>query len=217
MQTLIELKDVTAGYDGQAQIKDVSLTIAENDFVGITGPNGGGKTTLLRTMLGLLPPMSGTIAYYQHGRPASRLTFGYLPQYNAIDRDFPITVEETVLTGLSCMKRPWMPFNRRQKEMAELAIRQMGLEQLAAHPIKALSGGQLQRTLMARAIAANPPILVFDEPNTHIDRESEDRLHDMLDRMRADHTIIMVSHDVEYVRSHARTLVEMNERATISS
>lgn len=114
MHEIICLNGVTAGYEGRAQITDMSMSVAERDFVGITGPNGSGKTTLLRVILGLLKPMSGTVEYYRGGHKVTHLRMGYLPQYNAIDHDFPISVYDTVLSGLCGTKPLWGRFKREQ-------------------------------------------------------------------------------------------------------
>lgn len=218
MQPLqIELSHVTAGYEGHAHIRDVCLRINRNDFVGIVGRNGGGKTTLLRVILGLLKPLSGTVNYFdENGHTCVRPQMGYLPQHSAIDRDFPITVEETVLSGLQCRKSLLAPFSRELKEMAGKAIHKMELDALKDRPIKALSGGELQRTLMARAIAADPQVLVLDEPNTYIDSHTRERLERLLDKLSGQRTIIMVSHDTGSLGKRATTLVRMDETATIS-
>lgn len=213
----IALSHVTAGYDGHAQIRDVCLRINRNDFVGIVGRNGGGKTTLLRVILGLLKPQAGTVDYFDgHGHSCAHPQMGYLPQHSAIDRDFPITVEETVLSGLHCRKPLLAPFNSELMEMADKAIHEMELDTLRHRPIKALSGGELQRTLMARAIAANPQVLVLDEPNTYIDSHTGERLEQLLDQLSGRHTIIMVSHDTAALSKRATTLVQMDETATVS-
>ena len=205
MQPLqIELSHVTAGYEGHAHIRDVCLRINRNDFVGIVGRNGGGKTTLLRVILGLLKPLSGTVNYFdENGHTCVRPQMGYLPQHSAIDRDFPITVEETVLSGLQCRKSLLAPFSRELKEMAGKAIHKMELDALKDRPIKALSG-------------ADPQVLVLDEPNTYIDSHTRERLERLLDKLSGQRTIIMVSHDTGSLGKRATTLVRMDETATIS-
>ena len=210
MHEMIRLSDVTAGYEGRPQINGVTLSIGERDFIGITGPNGGGKTTLLRVILGLLRPMGGTVEYFRGGCRVSRLRTGYLPQQNAIDRDFPITVYDTVLSGLCSMKPLWGNFNARHRAMADEAMRFTGTEELARRPIKALSGGQLQRVLMARAIAAQPEVLVLDEPDTYIDAQFKEQMHTLVARANRHCAVIMVSHDRDYIAAAATQVVEMN-------
>ena len=186
------------------------MSVAERDFVGITGPNGSGKTTLLRVILGLLKPMSGSVEYYRGGHKVAHLRMGYLPQYNAIDHDFPISVYDTVLSGLCGTKPLWGRFKREHRDMADRAISAMGIDDISQRPIKALSGGQLQRVLLARAIVAKPEVLVLDEPDTYIDRQFKDQMHSLLAGINSDCAIVMVSHDREYITSAARHVITMN-------
>ncbi len=217
MSSIITLDHVTAGYDGRPQLKDVCLQVAPLDFVGVTGPNGGGKTTLVRVVLGLLRPMSGHIHYYNRdGQAVDRLRMGYLPQYSSIDRAFPISVRDTVLTGFDGAKPVWRGYSAAQKEQVEAVLAQMELTPLASRPVKALSGGELQRVLMARAIVAKPEVLVLDEPNTYIDSRSEQLMYDLLPQINTRCTVIMVSHETERVKQLAKTLVSVHETVSVS-
>lgn len=216
MQTLIQLDKLTAGYDGRPQIKDVCLQICRNDFVGIIGPNGGGKTTLLRVIMGLLEPMEGSVRYFdEQGRETACPRIGYLPQYNDIDRDFPITVREVVNTGL--LKNPgfWRKNSEEDERLTDEVIQTLRLERLQDRAIGELSGGELQRTLMARALVAQPQIIVLDEPNTYIDCRTELQMHRLLEEMDGKRTIIMVSHNRHYIEEHAKTVVRMEVTATV--
>ena len=130
MQPIIRLEHVTAAYDGKIALQDVSLTVFDHDFLGIIGPNGGGKTTLIRIILGLMKPVSGQVVYLREGRSVPEITMGYLPQYNAIDRRFPISVYEVVLSGLSRQKRFLRPYTRSQHEQVCETLRKMELESL---------------------------------------------------------------------------------------
>lgn len=212
---IINLDHVTAGYDGRAQISDVTLSIADNDFVGIIGPNGGGKTTLLKTILGIIKPMEGKVSYLCDGLPADKLIFGYLPQYNNIDRDFPIKVEDMVLQGLNCRKPLLSKFNKRHKEEVKNVLSQLDISNLAQRPIKELSGGQLQRVLLARAVVSQPDALLLDEPNTFIDHKSQEQMFELIERISPKCAVVMVSHDIDKTRQLATTIVEVNEKVTI--
>ena len=192
---LVTIEHITAGYDASKDVLiDVSLRIAERDFLCIVGPNGGGKTTLLRVMLGLLRPRTGTITFYHDGHPAPTLPIGYLPQVNAIDRRFPISVSEVVASGLMAETR-CRRCSPEQRERVRAVLARMGLEALAHRPIGELSGGELQRTMLGRAIVSRPRMLVLDEPNTYMDRRFGSTLGDLLAEINRDAAVVLVSHD----------------------
>jgi zinc transport system ATP-binding protein len=217
MQEIIRLEQVTAGYEGQQQLRDATISIGEREFIGIVGPNGGGKTTLIKVMLRLLQPMSGTVSYFRNGQPVPYLRIGYLPQYSTIDKEFPISVYETVLSGLNGEKRLMSRFTAEHHQRTRHIIGQLQLSGMEQRPIKALSGGELQRVLLARAVVSNPEVLVLDEPNTYIDRYFKDQIYDMLNDMRNRCAIIMVSHDTDYIRANADRIVHVEETLQISS
>lgn len=206
-QILFEIKGLSAGYDRQQPVlHDVDLTVCQGDFLGIIGPNGGGKTTLIRCILGLLQPWQGSVKFAGEARPS----IGYLPQYSSIDRRFPITVEEVVLSGLSArtglMRRPGAD----ERRLAAQTIAQMGLEGMEHRPIGSLSGGQLQRALLGRAVVSSPPLLILDEPNTYLDLPSETQLYRLLEELNARCAIILVSHDVGTVLQQVRSIACVN-------
>ena len=225
---LIEIKNLSAGYDNRTVLRNVNLTVYDRDFLGIIGPNGGGKTTLIKCILGLLKPTAGEILYSdkrfvasdkQRGtaqRPAlttnrSVLKMGYLPQYNSIDRKFPITVEEVILSGLSSQKSLISRFTATHREKARQVIARMGLEGLEKRAIGALSGGQLQRALLGRAIISDPALVVLDEPSTYIDKRFEARLYELLAEINHDCAIILVSHDIGTVLQQVKSIACVNE------
>ena len=225
---LIEIKNLSAGYDSRTVLRNVNLTVYDRDFLGIIGPNGGGKTTLIKCILGLLKPTAGEILYSdkrfvasdkQRGtaqRPAlttnrSVLKMGYLPQYNSIDRKFPITVEEVILSGLSSQKSLISRFTATHREKARQVIARMGLEGLEKRAIGALSGGQLQRALLGRAIISDPALVVLDEPSTYIDKRFEARLYELLAEINHDCAIVLVSHDIGTVLQQVKSIACVNE------
>lgn len=225
---LIEIKNLSAGYDSCTVLRNVNLTVYDRDFLGIIGPNGGGKTTLIKCILGLLKPTAGEILYSdkrfvtsdKQGSAAQRpaltanrsvLKMGYLPQYNSIDRKFPITVEEVILSGLSSQKSLISRFTATHREKARQVIARMGLEGLEKRAIGALSGGQLQRALLGRAIISDPALVVLDEPSTYIDKRFEARLYELLAEINHDCAIILVSHDIGTVLQQVKSIACVNE------
>mgnify|MGYP000307194249 FL=1 len=227
---LIEIKNLSAGYDSRTVLRNVNLTVYDRDFLGIIGPNGGGKTTLIKCILGLLKPTGGEILYRvattsgnssaPHDNSAansqfstlnSQLSMGYLPQYNSIDRKFPITVEEVILSGLSSQKSLISRFTAAHREKARQVIARMGLEGLEERAIGALSGGQLQRALLGRAIISDPQLVVLDEPSTYIDKRFEARLYKLLAEINHDCAIILVSHDIGTVLQQVKSIACVNE------
>ena len=215
---IIEIKDLSAGYDGRTVLRNVNLTVYDRDFLGIIGPNGGGKTTLIKCILGLLKPTAGEIRYRacratgcETSAASSELTMGYLPQYSSIDRKFPITVEEVILSGLSSKKSLTSRFTARHREQARTVIARMGLEGMEQRAIGALSGGQLQRALLGRAIISDPQLLILDEPSTYIDKRFEARLYQLLAEINRDCAIILVSHDIGTVLQQVKNIACVNE------
>ena len=219
---IIEIKNLSAGYDNRTVFHDVNLTIYERDFLGIIGPNGGGKTTLIKCILGLLKPTAGEILYHTDSPSPevagsqclplnTRLSMGYLPQYSSIDRKFPITVEEVILSGLSSQKPLASRFNARHREKARHVIARMGLEGMEQRAIGALSGGQLQRALLGRAIISDPQVVILDEPSTYIDKRFEARLYELLTEINEECAIILVSHDIGTVLQQVKSIACVNE------
>lgn len=194
---LVSLSDISVSYDGMPVLQHCSIDVAKDDFVVVTGPNGGGKTTLLRAMLRLLKPDAGTVCYCNDGVEVEHLNIGYLPQKNTIDSRFPISVGEVILSGL--YDKTSHLTKREQQERLKAILKDLGLEQLECRPIGELSGGQLQRVLLGRAVVARPQLLVLDEPLSYIDGEWCERIYDMLARWKNDMAIAMVTHYPERV------------------
>lgn len=198
---VIALEDVFFRRDGREILSDINFTIDQGDFLAITGPNGGGKTTLLRLILRLLRPSSGKIAYYNtEGRPAQSLRFGYLPQKNSIDSQFPVTVREVIASGLLCEKN----MDRAQKDRAiAAALSEVDLAPLADRSIGRLSGGQLQRAMLGRAIVRKPSVLVLDEPLSYLDKTFEHRLYPLIRDIAKEATVLLVSHEMTQIAAMA--------------
>ncbi|MDR1601201.1 MAG: ABC transporter ATP-binding protein [Tannerella sp.] len=211
MNKLIEIQSVTAAYDGKTVLHDVSLTLWERDFLGIIGPNGGGKTTLLKVILGLLKPSGGQVLFYENGHPVPSIKIGYLPQVNRIDRRFPVSVCDVVASGLMAEKQRLRSFSAEQQQRIDEVIEWTGLGELSKRPIGELSGGELQRVLLGRAIVSRPKALVLDEPNTFVDKFFESRLYEMLAEINRDTAVILVSHDVGTILPLVRNVACINE------
>ena len=208
---LIEINDLSAGYDGNTVLRHVNLPVYDKDFLGIIGPNGGGKTTLIKCILGLLKPDSGEITFNAPTDEHGALRIGYLPQYTSIDKKFPITVKEVILSGLSSQKSLALRFTAAEHEKAHHIAERMGLEEMENRPIGTLSGGQLQRTLLGRAVIADPHVLILDEPSTYIDKLFEARLYELLAEINRTCAIILVSHDIGTVLQQVKSIACVNE------
>ena len=188
MNPLIQISNLCAAYDGRTVLSHVNLTVYERDFLGVIGPNGGGKTTLIKSVLGLHPLAQGEIRFYKEGKEVPQINMGYLPQYSSIDKKFPISVYEVVLSGLSRQKSIFHTFS-----------------------IGELSGGQIQRVLLGRALVSNPEVVILDEPNTYIDKQFEVKLYSLLEEINEERAIILVSHDIGTVLKHVKTIACVNE------
>ena len=202
---LIQLEHIGAAYDGKRVLDDVNLTIYERDFLGVIGPNGGGKTTLMKIILRLLKPVEGRLHYFENGREVEAISMGYLPQYNTIDKKFPISVREVVLSGLK-KRSLFGTLTSEQREQVSRVIAHMGLEGLENRAIGQLSGGQMQRALLGRALVSNPRVVILDEPNTYIDKRFEAELYSLLDEINKQCAIVLVSHDIGTVLQNVKSI-----------
>lgn len=206
MTPLVELKNITAGYDHQAILHHVSFSIYEHDFIGIIGPNGGGKTTLLKVILGLIKPFSGEIFYHT----SRHNLFGYLPQNNSFDKRFPVSVTEVVLSGLMSEKGLYKTYTRADRQKAQELLEKYGLANYRKAPIGELSGGQMQRVFLCRAIISSPRILILDEPTTYVDSNFEKEFYSILQELSKTLSIVMVSHDLGTICSYVKTIACVN-------
>lgn len=194
---LLHLNDVSFCRENRPILTDVNFTVDSGDFIAITGPNGGGKTTLLRLILGLLKPTKGNIVFCDaSGQSGPVPSIGYLPQKNSIDSHFPITVREVVSSGLLNLKG----IVAEEKHLrVESLIELVGMTEFADRPIGALSGGQVQRALFARAIARAPKLLVLDEPLSYLDKTFEKKLYRIIEEIAHTTTILLVSHEMSEI------------------
>ncbi len=209
MKKIVEIKNMSAGYNGQRVLKHVSLSIFGNDFIGIIGPNGGGKTTLLKVILGLVKPWEGRVEYLQSDGN-KKLNIGYLPQQFSADRKFPISVGEVVLSGLLRRRNIVRSYSKDERDRAEEVLARMGIGGLSSKAFGELSGGEMQKALLARAIISSPQLLLLDEPNTYVDQVFESELFDILEELNKRMAIIVVSHDAGMISSYVKTIACVN-------
>ena len=210
-EKLVEISGVHFSYSSSPLLTDINLCIREGDFVGVVGANGSGKTTLVKLLLGHLTPQKGTIRYYCDGKIVATPSIGYLPQYSAVDKRFPITVREVVETGLLTPRKMWKPFiSLVDRRRVDAILEQMELTNLSSTPISNLSGGQLQKAILARAIVSAPRLLLLDEPDTYLDSCSQERLYELLKKINKNCAILLVSHDVSAVSEKCNLVVSVN-------
>lgn len=207
MNSLVEIRNLSVGYGQNIVLKDVNLSIQQHDFVGVIGPNGGGKTTLLKALLGLISPLAGEVVYDESMTEGNTHRIGYLPQINNIDRKFPVTVFDVVRSGLMSRNRLIGRYSREENERANSLMSEMGISGISKKAIGELSGGQIQRALLCRALVNNPKLLILDEPNTYVDNRFERELYEKLKVLNDKLAILLVSHDLgtisTYVKSYA--------------
>lgn len=208
--SLILLSNIGMRFDNRQILSDVNLQINRGDFIIISGPNGGGKTTLLRILLRLLRPTCGTVDYFEP------LRIGYLPQKNSIDSRFPITVREVIASGLLGIRNASeRDVNTRSlKLQVDEILNIVELTEHADKPIGSLSGGQLQRTLLGRALISNPSLLVLDEPMSYLDKRFINTFHSLLERLATSTTIIIVSHDLTGLLPLATRHISVDHKLT---
>jgi len=215
----VELKEVTFWYgvpgSREPVLEGVNLQVAADDFLGIVGPNGGGKTTLLRIILGLLKPQSGMVEVF--GRPARdvRHRIGYVPQHARLEPATPATVLEVVLTGRLHRSRWGLRYSQADRKAAEQALELVGMQDFARRPVQALSGGQRQRVLIARALAGEASLLLLDEPTAGVDAPTEHSFTDLLHRLNQSIPIILATHDIAFVCTHLKRVACLNRRLTV--
>ena len=198
---LISFQDVALGYDGVPVLEGLVLDVHRGDFLALVGPNGCGKSTILKGMAGILEPLRGRISREIDGRP---VRFGYVPQRETIEMVFPLTVFQVALMGTYGRVGPGRPVTHAERELVRGCLDDLGLGDLQRKPFPALSGGQRQRVLIARALAAEPDLLLLDEPLSGIDLRAAQVIMDLIERLHRERrlTIVMVSHHLKVLREH---------------
>ncbi len=211
MKKAVSINNLSVHYGQTSALAGVSLEVDDGEYLGIIGPNGGGKTTILKAILGLVPTTSGTIEVYGR-RPGKIGTLvGYVPQLAGLDKSFPVTVREVVLTGMLNQKLVFFHrFTKENKEAADELLGKVGIFGLAGRQISALSGGEFQKMLIARALAVNPKLLLLDEPTASVDAGSRNQIYQLLEELNKGMTIILVTHDLLAVSAQVRKLACLN-------
>ncbi|MDA3930817.1 MAG: metal ABC transporter ATP-binding protein [Prolixibacteraceae bacterium] len=205
MSTLIEIKNLTVTYNKTVALENANMVISKNDFIGVIGPNGGGKTTLLKAILGLQEATSGEILF-SDGLKNKGSDIGYLPQVNKFDNKFPITVFEVVLSGLIANNKWFSKNNNDNKTKCLTVLHELGIENLASKLVGELSGGQMQKVFLGRALISNPKLLILDEPDTYVDSRFENELYQKLKELNNRMAILLVSHDVGTISAHVKSI-----------
>ncbi len=212
-QTAITVEDVFFSYEDLPVLEDVNFTIEKGQFLSMIGPNGGGKTTLLRLLLGLLKPDRGEIRIFEQPPKAVRQKIGYVPQYSLFDPQFPVTVMDVVLMGR--VKNRFGMYSKEDRTAAGLSLGEVGLSALKKRALPALSGGQRQRVLIARALVGEPEILLLDEPTAHVDSSVGDKLNSLLQDLNKRMTIMLATHDMGFVSHLVGGVICVNRKVVM--
>jgi zinc transport system ATP-binding protein len=223
---IIEIKNLTFAYDKEIILENINLTVEDKDFLAIIGPNGGGKSTLLKAILGMNKIKKGSILIMDQKPSLSLSKIGYVPQNTNINTNFPIKVIEVVMMGhirdkneenksKSFLNKYFkIGYNEFEKSCALSALQQVGMEKFANQKIGNLSGGQRQRVMIARALCSHPSILILDEPTASIDVSGQKKIYDLLKELNKSITIIVVSHDISVILSYASKAAHINKTIT---
>lgn len=202
----LRLEDVSVSYGSVEALQNISFDVMHNDFIGIIGPNGGGKSTLVKALLGQVPLKSGRIIKTQEKR------IGYVPQFAEFDQTFPISVEEVVLSGLMNQKSFFFKkYAKKELDAAECLMKRLGILELREKQIGELSGGQLQKVLVARALISGPDILLLDEPTASLDVQVKKEIYSILKSLSDEVTILIITHDIAEIFSYVKSVAYINK------
>jgi len=205
---LLEMKSLSVSYGNNIALQDAELKVFDNDFIGVIGPNGGGKTTLLKVILGLVKPVKGKIVFDQELQGSNKI--GYLPQISTGDNSFPVTVKDVILSGLMIRKGLITMMSVHDRKKAGKIVEELGLAELANSSLSELSGGQLQRVFLGRAVIGDPRLLLLDEPGNFVDTNFENDFYEKLRVLNRRMAIMMVSHDVGTISAHIKSFACVN-------
>ncbi|MFC1915501.1 metal ABC transporter ATP-binding protein [Chloroflexota bacterium] len=211
-EELVRLDDIWVHYDGVPILEGINLSIKANDFLGIIGPNGGGKTTLLKVILGLIKPSHGKVSVMGLTPERGRKFIGYISQLNLFDRDFPINVADVVLMGRYGKAGLFQRYSEEDRKIVTKALKIVEMLDYKDRQIGRLSGGEQQRVFIARALATNPKLLLLDEPTASIDPNIQAEFYELLDRLKKDMAIVLVSHDISAVSVYVNGIACLNRQ-----
>ena len=211
----IKINNLSFSYDNTDVLQNINLDIDKNEFVAIIGPNGGGKSTLLKLILGLLKPKNGKVLIYDKNPNNMKEQIGYMPQQFIQNKTFPITITQIVMSGLLNKKNFLFSYSKSEKQKALNALEMVGLIDFADNKIDTLSGGQIQRVFLARAVICNPKILILDEPTSNIDVSGQELIYRLLKELNTNITVIIVSHDISVVLKYANRVAFVNKTMVV--
>lgn len=213
MKTIkIEMKDISVRYGPIQALKKLNFTINTGDYIGIIGPNGGGKSTLMKVILGLIKASEGEITYCDTSYKKTKISMGYVPQISDVNRMFPITVEEVVLSGrLKKEIRPFFKYSAEDRRIVDEVLETVGLKELKKRQINELSGGEFQKMIIARALSLEPDILLLDEPTAMVDVMSQRQIFSLIKKLSEKMTIILITHHVQMVSKQVKKLIYLDK------
>ncbi len=214
MSYAVEVSDLTFAYEREPILERINFRMETSDFMAIIGPNGGGKSTFLKLLVGLLSPKQGTIKIFGEPPQKIRGILGYVPQNTHINIEFPIRVLDVVLMGYHEGKRPLFGYNELEKKRATEALEKVGLAHRLHAKIGALSGGERQRVMIARALCGSPKLLILDEPTSNLDIEGQKSIYTLLQHLNKHIPVIVVSHDISVILEYANKVAYINRRLT---
>lgn len=209
-QEVVKIEDLWVYYDGVPVLEGINLSVEQDDFLGIIGPNGGGKTTLLKVILGLITPSRGKVLVLGKTPEKSRNRIGYVPQYNLFDHDFPVSVWEVVLMGRFGRAGLFKRYSRQDRKVTQRVLETVGMINYKDRQIGKLSGGEQQRVFIARALVAEPRLLLLDEPTASVDPAMQTELYELLERLKQRMAIVLVSHDISAVSIYVDKIACLN-------
>jgi len=211
-EEVVRLEDIWVHYNGTPILEGITLSVEQGDFLGVIGPNGGGKTTLLKVILGLITPSQGKIWVLGKPPERSRNNIGYVPQYNLFDRDFPISVWDVVLIGRYGRAGLLRRYSREDRRTVQEVLQTVGMLDYKNRQIGKLSGGEQQRVFIARALVSEPKLLLLDEPTASVDPTMQTEFYELLERLKQQMAIVLVSHDISAISIYVDKIACLNRQ-----